>query len=101
MLTVKPVWNFIVNKSAYVTKDISGVRKIPKDIINAGKIGIRCSHISKKEKMDSIRITGISVIRKGLKPHLPGIFAGAGLFVPVPFGSVAGYGLGKVFQRLI
>ena len=101
MLSVKGIFQFILKQSASASQNIAGVRHLPSDIVQAGKVGYRRSRINGNNSAKSLQVTGSSIFVRGVKPHLPGLFAGIGFCTPFPLGSVAGFGVGKLLQRIV
>lgn len=101
MFTLKRILQYCTTHSKSAVQNIYKVRNLPQNIVDAGKIGLRYSQINNYNIAKTLGVTSLAITQKGLKPHLPGLLAGAGLFSPIPFGSVAGFGAGKVLQRLI
>ena len=101
MLMVKKILGFCKSESLQAAKDMIAVKNFPHDVVTAGKMGVRKSKFDGKNSIQTVGVTAVSITRKGIKPHLPGIFAGLGFCVPAPLGSVVGFGLGKVLQRFI
>ena len=90
-----------LEQSALAAKDIMRVKYMPRDVINAGKVAKRHSKIGGDGALETIKTMSYSVAKKGVKPYLPGILAGAGFVTPAPFASVAGFCVGKFLQKLI
>ena len=101
MFPVKSIVQYFLRVSASATQNIAGVRRMPADIVQAGKIGYRRSRIDGDNNIKSLQVAGSSIFSRGVKPHLPGLLAGVGFCTPVPLGSVAGFGLGKLLQRIV
>ena len=101
MFMIKRIMRFCKSESLQAAKDMIGVKNFPHDVVEAGKIGIRKSKFDGKNSFQTVGITTTSIVQKGIKPHLPGIFAGLGFCVPAPLSSAAGFGLGKVLQKII
>ena len=101
MLAAKNIFSYIKMCSSDAIKSITQVRYLPKDIANAEKIGLRYSKINSHSSITTVLVTSTSVLKKGIKPHLPGLLASMGTLTPAPFASVAGFGAGKLLQKLI
>lgn len=87
--------------SKEATKEIFDVANMPKDIKNGFQYGRRLSKIQKATPCDTFVTVGRSMLRKGVIPHLPGIFAGLGFAIPVIGANPAGFALGKVLKKAL
>ena len=101
MLIAKKIAHYFTSKSVQAAQDLVGIKNLPQDVIWAGKVGIRYSRINGDNLAKKVLTTKNAVISRGVKPHLPGIFAGIGFVTPFPLGTVAGFGIGKVLQKII
>ena len=98
-MRIKQTFYPCVRQAGAAAKDIKGLKNLAKDTKRAYKQGVAVSEYMNKNKMAKAGLVTKVTYKKGLKQHMPGIFAC--LLSPFPFGSVAGYGIGKIFQRFV
>ena len=101
MSLLTKVYQFCAKYSAMAKYEITHVKKLPSDVAYAARVGKRRAKIDNKSIFETVGVTTSSVVNRGIKTHLPGLFAGIGFCSPLPLGSVAGFGIGKVLQRVI
>lgn len=98
-MRIKQTFYPCIKQAGTAAKDIKGLKNIRKDTKKAYKQGVAISDYMHNSPVQKAGLVTKVTYKKGLKQHMPGIFAC--LFSPLPFGSVAGYGIGKIFQRFI
>jgi hypothetical protein len=98
---ISKVVNYSVRNVGVINKEIMGMRKMPKHVSLGWQQGARLSKIQHSGLRKSMVNRGIGVYRRGVFPHIPGLFAGIGTILPLPGTSVGGFCLGKLFQKMI
>lgn len=101
-----------ISSNIKTIKKVAGT--IPAEIKTTGKyytshakdgweIGTRLSKQKQLSKTQSFiaKIKGVFATTKIKQEHIPTILGGIGTVTPLPGGSIIGYGLGKVINKLI
>lgn len=88
-----------ISKTA--TREVIEVGKFPRAIKSSYQTAKRLSQIKKKSPLKKIEAIGVSIMRNGVVPHLPGLLAGIGTALPVLGSSVAGLAIGKFLQKIL
>ena len=101
MKLVSTIANFAKQQGLEAKNELFDLKNMPSHFRMAYSITKRCRSINDLGIFGSIFAAGKSFTKYGIKPHLPGVLSGIGLVLPLPLTQVAGYGLGKVLQRLI
>lgn len=100
------IGKLVYRESKAMVKDIVKTVYLPRDIGRGYKQGVRLSRMNKSNSIfGGVKNRSIGVVRKGLAPHLGGIFGVLTYPLPVPSalfyfaGKKAGYKLTKVLRQ--
>ena len=87
---------FALGESKTMAKDILKVMRLPVDVGKGYKQGARLSRIQNKNSIfTGLKNRSVGVLRKGIAPHMGGIFGIVSYPIPVPLVSTAFYYIGK------
>ena len=98
-MRIKQTFYPCIKQAGAAAKDIKALKNIGRDTKIAYKKGVEISNYMNNNTVKKAGLVTKVTYKQGLKPHMPGLFAC--ILSPLPFGSVAGYGIGKIFQRFI
>jgi hypothetical protein len=101
MSLVTKIVNYGVRNAVVVNKEIFGMKNMPRNLRNGWQQGTRLSKIKHSGATNTMINKTIGVYRKGIYPHIPGLFAGIGTILPFPGTSIGGFCLGKILQKFI
>ncbi len=88
-----------IKQTEKAMKEIAGLKSVYSDTKGAYVRGKNAAEYRHYTGVRKAKYIGKVTYKKGIKQHLPGIFAC--ILSPLPCGSIGGYGLGKLFQRII
>ncbi len=90
------VTKFVIKESKSMAMDILKVLRLPVDVGKGYKQGARLSRIQKNNSIfTGMKNRSVGVLRKGIAPHMGGIFGIVSYPIPVPGVSTAFYYIGK------
>ena len=90
------ILKFAIGENKRMLVDIVKVLRLPIDIRKGYLQGARLSKIKKTNSIfNGIKNRSIGILRKGIAPHLGGLFGAATYPVPLPLFSTGMYYVGK------